>query len=72
MAAIIVPIAIHFNNKDAAKSPEEKEQDAVDRAAEDAKWSEPSAWIGHFLEVFQYLYIIGIPGVFVRQAMCAS
>lgn len=65
MAAIMIPIAIHYADKANAKSAEDKAQDAKDKMEEDAKWTEPSAWIGHLLDMFQYLYIIGAPGVFV-------
>lgn len=65
VAAIMVPIAMHYSAKDDAKSPEEHAKEAQDAVEEAAKWSQPSAWIGHLLEMFQYLYIVGGPGVFV-------
>lgn len=48
-----------------AKSSEEHEKDAQERLGEAAKWTEPNAWVGHLLDLFQYLYIIGASGVFV-------
>ena len=69
MAAIIIPIAMHYADKENSKSPEEKAQDAKEKVEEAAKWTEPSAWIGHLLDMFQYLYIIGAPGVFVSTSL---
>jgi hypothetical protein len=68
MAAIMIPVAMHYAAKDNAKSPEEHEKDAQEQAEEAAKWTAPSAWVGHILEMFQYLYIIGAPGVFVSHS----
>lgn len=68
MAAIMIPIFMHIAAKNDAKSPEELEKDAKESLEEAAKWTEPSAWIGHLLDMFQYLYIIGAPGAFVSRA----
>lgn len=64
VVAIMIPIAMHYQAKHNAKSPEELAQEAQDTAAA-PKWTQPSDWISHFLNMFQYLYIIGAPGVFV-------
>ena len=68
MGAIMIPIFMHIAAKNDAKSPEELEKDAKESLEEAAKWTEPSAWIGHLLDMFQYLYIIGAPGAFVSRA----
>lgn len=65
MAAIIIPIGLHFQAKQEAKSPEELAKEASEAVEEAAKWSQPSDWLAHFLDMFQYLYIIGAPGIFV-------
>lgn len=65
LSAIMIPIAMHFDNKDNAKTPEQLADEAKEAAEEAAKWSQPSDWVAHFMDMFQYLYVVGAPGVFV-------
>ena len=65
---IIIPIIIHFEGKAAEKTPEEIAQEAKDAETEAKKWTALSSWLDALMSVFQYLYIIGAPGIFVSQS----
>jgi hypothetical protein len=67
VAAVIIPIVIHFENKKAAKTPEEIAKEAEDAALEAKNWTALSSWLDALMSVFQYLYIIGAPGIFVSH-----
>lgn len=68
IAAVIIPIAMHFENKKASKTPEEIAQEAKDAAIEAKKWTALSSWLDALVSIFQYLYIIGAPGIFVSYS----
>jgi len=65
IAMIIIPIIIHFEGKAAEKTPEEIAQEAKDAEIEAKKWTALSSWLDALMSVFQYLYIIGAPGIFI-------
>ena len=65
IAAIAIPLIAHFEGKKTDKTPEEIAQDAKDAADEAKNWTTLSSWLRAIMSVFQYLYIIGAPGIFV-------
>jgi len=65
IAAIAIPLIVHFEGKKTDKTPEEIAQDAKDAADEAKNWTTLSSWLDAIMSVFQYLYIIGAPGIFV-------
>lgn len=67
VAAIMIPIALHFKAKQDDKTPEELEQEAKDAAEEDAKWTMPSIWVMKLVDMFHYVYVVGIPGIFIAH-----
>ena len=67
IAAIMFPIAMHFAKKHDSKTPEELAQEAKDAELESKKWTALSSWVAALVSVFQYLYIIGAPVVFVSS-----
>jgi cell division protein FtsB len=71
IAAVIIPIIMYFENKPETKTPEEIAQEAEDAELEAKKWTALSSWLAALMSIFQYLYIIGAPGIFVSSSMTA-
>jgi hypothetical protein len=65
VAAVLIPVMIHFESKKVDKTPEEIAQDLKDAEDEAKKWTALSSWLDAIMSVFQYLYIIGGPGILV-------
>lgn len=65
IAAVMIPIIMYFESKHDNKTPEEIAQDAKDAELEAKKWTALSSWLAALMSIFQYLYIIGAPGIFV-------
>lgn len=65
IAAIVIPIGLHFQSKQQDKTPEQIEKEAQDAEEEAAKWTLPSMWVMKLVDMFHYVYVVGIPGVFV-------
>jgi hypothetical protein len=58
---------MHFEGHKADKTPEEIAQEAKDAEIEAKKWTALSSWLNALMSIFQYLYIIGAPGIFVSH-----
>jgi hypothetical protein len=72
IAAIIIPIIVYFENKHDSRTPEEIAQEAKDAELEAKKWTALSSWVAALMSIFQYIYIIGAPGIFVSPSTMST
>jgi len=68
IAAVMIPIIMYFENKHDSKTPEEIAQEAKDAELEAKKWTALSSWVAALMSIFQYIYIIGAPAIFVSPS----